>query len=262
LREIVPEDVDISKKRSKKLWILIVSIVIIVVVVLATVLYLVVLRPASPLRILSVSISPENPTSSDRVTIVAHVEGGSSLFGPSVNIHHGAYFGDGGSGGGSMIPIGNNRYQSQMRRTIADGTEVWFIVAASTNTEGPIFSENYTFQVGEVIRDGPSDLTIEDVTQSPQEPTSLDTVVVTARIVSKSNITEVRLIDMRFFRFGGGGGSGGMQLESTDNYTGEITAHGPGGGGFERGTIHFYRVVAIDETGNTAVSEVYWFTVV
>lgn len=261
MREIVSEDVDMSKKRSRKLWILIGSIIIIVVIVLATVLFLLVLRPATPLRILSVSISPENPTSSDKVTIVAHVEGGSSLFGPSVDLRHEVYFGGGGSMG-PMIPIGNNRYQSQTRRPFADGTEVWYIVSASTDTEGPIFSENYTFQVGEVIRDGPSGLTIEDVTQSPQEPTSLDTVVVTARIVSKSNITDVSLFYMRFHRHGGGGGGGGMHLESTDNYTAEIGAHGPGGEGFERGIIHFYRVVAMDETGNTAVSEVYWFTVV
>ena len=59
-----------------------------------------------------------------------------------------------------MRPMGDNRYQLQIRSSFPDGAEVWFVVSAATDSEGPVLSENYTFQVGEVIRDGPSGLII------------------------------------------------------------------------------------------------------
>ncbi len=258
LNEISAQDAHFEKKRSRRLWLVIGSIVLVVLIVLAFAAYLII--TASPPRILSVSFSPENPSPGEKVTVTAHVEGGSFLSSLSVRLCFGTYLSDGGGGGGTMRPMGDNRYQLQIRSSFPDGAEVWFVVSAATDSEGPVLSENYTFQVGEVIRDGPSGLIIEHVAQSPEEPTSLDTVIVTARIVSASNITDVELVCMSFTRHGSGGGSGFMDLVSGDNYTAEIVSTRPGGIS-ERGTVHLYRVAAMDETENTAVSEVYSFAI-
>ena len=94
--------------------------------------------------------------------------------------------------------------------------------------------------------------------------TAMDTLMdITARVVSLSNVTRVQLLLFSFMRSGGGGGGGEPLLETDlDTYTGTIRPFGgPGGSGFERGTIFRYRLAAIDESGNTAVTATSTFTI-
>lgn len=235
------------------------AIICVVLFVTAVLAYLIFFAPSTPISAVSVSISPEDPVPGDRVTIIADVEGGDSLLGPSASADYTTHFGMGGSGGGTMRSIGGGRYEFEIRHPLSNGSVVWFLVSASTRDRGPVFSEPYTFQVGSVMMDGPSGLRIENVTVVPGNPTS-DTVTVSATVTSNSNVTEIRAPAMYFTKFGSGSVSGPMSHVHGDIYTAQISL-GFSGRTFPSGATCFYRIGATDESGNHALSEVYSFIV-
>jgi len=86
-------------------------------------------------------------------------------------------------------------------------------------------------------------------------------VKVSAKITSNVNITRMGLEYMKFYPHGSGGGSGGTSGSKNDTFEGEINLEGFDGEGHEKGTRVFFRVIAQDETGNTAVSQTHSFTI-
>ncbi len=253
-------DSQLKDRRSGRFWIVIAAIICVVLLVTAVLAYVVFFAPSVPISAVSVSISPENPVPGDRVTIIADVEGGDSLFGPSAKADYTTHFGIAGSGGGSMRSMGGGRYEYEIGYPLSNGSVVWFVVSASTRDRGPVFSEPYTFHVGTVVMGGPSGLKIENVTHVLGDPTSSETATLSATITSSSNITEVRAPAMYFTRFGSGSVSGPMSHVNGDIYTAQISP-GFSGRRFPSGATCFYRVGATDESGNHALSEVYWFIV-
>jgi len=211
--------------------------------------------PPAP-QILAVSWTPQSPGPGDVITVVARVTPATL----TVDLQGLSYFESGWSGGGSMIPLGDGRFQAQIGPFV-EGAEVWFVVSVSTREVGPTLSEHVVFQVGQVLRGGPSGIRIDSVTLDPALPSVLDNPVVTARVNSSVAITQVEFASMRFQRGGGGGGSGRAFESSPGLYRGDFGPAGPGGRGFERGTVFFYRFAARDATGNTAVSEIQTFVV-
>ena len=216
------------------------------------------LQPGPPLRILSVAVSPERPAPGETVTVVATVQGGTLLMPASASITFATFFGDGGSGGGSMAHIGDNRYQRTLG-PFANGTEVWFVVSAATGSEGPAISPEMTLDVGAVVRNGSSDIAIAQVTRIPANPDPLDTVVVTAQVTSNSTMLQVSFSWMAFYRNGQGGGGGGMLQDPSGNWTtGRMLM--PDVMPRFSGTVFLYRIAAIDGTRNTVTSAVYNYT--
>lgn len=270
MKELSEDNSHLKSKYSRKVWMVIGTVaVVLAILYIAAVIMLVDTRPASsPPQILDVYVSPEHPTSSDDITVTAHVVSDSSAY-LQVGINYCSFFSSSRSGGSTMLPIGNDLYEIEMTRygiPFPDGTEVWFMVIASVGYGDAVISDSYTFQVGEVLRNGPSGLTIHQVTHTPQEPTTEDDIVVTATIFSDAEITDVELSYMHFLGAYSGSGSSTMIFESGDNYTGEIAPYEPfppmpSDGGFSEGQVFYYRVAAMDETGNTALSDVYTFTI-
>ncbi|HYS71190.1 MAG TPA: hypothetical protein VEM95_02095 [Thermoplasmata archaeon] len=248
------------------------TIVIVAVVLAATgaVAY-VLTRPEAPLRILSIDISPDPAVPGTAIVVDVHAEGGSALSPLSVELHYASFFAGGGGGGGTMEDRGGGHFTSDLP-ALENHTEVWLFAYAYTRSQGPVFSSHLVFPVGTILRGGASGLAFTNVTQVPERPGPLDTVKVTARVDSAATITEVRSafawLHMSFGSFGAtsfssGGGEGPVQEASPGVYTTAFPGMGgaPGGGGFEHGTVWFYRLTAADDTGNVAGTDILSFTV-
>src|SRR5256886_2981608 len=147
----------------------------------------VLLQPGPPLRIMSVAVSPGRPAAGETLTVVATVQGGTFLKPASASLTFATFFGDEGSGGGSMVSSGENRYQGRLG-PFTNGTEVWFVVSAVSGSEGPVISSQMNLDGGTGVRDGPAGIAIAQVTRIPTNPDPLDIVVVTAQVTSQSKI--------------------------------------------------------------------------
>src|SRR5207244_6463092 len=117
-----------SEERSGKRRLLALPSFLVAVGVGVTLITYVLLQPGPPLRIMSVAVSPGRPAAGETLTVLAMIQGGTLLKPASASITFATFFGDGGSGGGSMVPIGDTRYQGQLRPFIS-GTEVWFVAS-------------------------------------------------------------------------------------------------------------------------------------
>ena len=75
-------------------------------------------------------------------------------------------------------------------------------------------------------------------------------------IVKKEDFVKVTLESMRFYEDGGSGSGGGpMWSDGNGTYEKRISTQD-----YKSGTRVFYRITAKDESGNTAVTPVYTFT--
>jgi hypothetical protein len=152
---------------------------------------------------------------------------------------------------GTATSIDNNKYSFTFPHPFEDGTEKWYIIRA-----GDKISEVYFLQVGHVERSNITSLAITDVIQTPEKPTTAtSSVEISAKVTSNVTISEVTLEHMRFYEHGHGGGYGSMQSHGNDTYEDGICSEY-----YESGTQVFYRITAKDESGNTAVTPVYTFT--
>jgi len=249
------------------------TIVIVAAVLAATgaVAY-VLTRPEAPLRILSIDISPDPAVPGTAIVVDVHAEGGSALSPLSVELQYTSFFAGGAAGGGTMRDRGGGHFTSDLP-AFENHTEVWLFAYAYTRSQGPVFSNHLLFPVGTVLRGGASGLAFTSVTQVPERPDPLDTVEVTARVDSAANITEVRGVfiwfHMSFGSFGSvsyssGGGEGFVEEASPGVYITMFPSMGGpsgGGAGFEHGSVWFYRLTAVDDTGDTVGTDIRTFTV-
>ena len=201
--------------------------------------------PSGDINIISVSQTPENPLPGDTITVIAEISGGSPFLGTSASLHYS------GRMVGAVNSIDDNKYSFTFPHPFEDGTEKWYVISA-----GDKISEVYILQVGHVERSNITSLAITDVIQTPEKPTtSTSSVDISAKITSNVTISKATFEDIRFYENGGGGGSGTMWSDGNGTYESGILTKD-----YKSGTWVFYRITAKDESGNTAVTPVYMFT--
>ncbi|MEA1999603.1 MAG: hypothetical protein U9N61_09840 [Euryarchaeota archaeon] len=235
-----PGDITSTVKENKRT---IVSIAAVLVIIIGIGIWG--FTPSGDINIISVSQTPENPQPGDTITVIAEISGGSPFLGVSASLHNSRRM------EGTVTSIDNNKYSFTSPHPFEDGTEKWYVIRA-----GDKISEAYILQVGHVQRSNITSLAITDVIQTPEKPTTATSSVgISAKVTSNVTISEVTLEHMRFYEHGSGGGYGTMQTHGNDTYEDSIHSQC-----YESGTRVFYRIIAKDESGNTAVTPVYTFT--
>ncbi len=236
-----PGDITSTVKESKRTIVFIVAVLVIIAGICIWGF-----TPSGDINIISVSQTPENPQPGDTITVIAEISGGSPFLGVSASLHCS------GRMEGAVTSIDNNKYSFTFPHPFEDGTEKWYVIRA-----GDKVSEVYILQVGHVERSNITSLAITDVIQTPEKPTTAtSSVEISAKVTSNVTISEATLEHMRFYEHGGsGGGYGTMQPHGNDTYEDSIHSQY-----YESGTRIFYRITAKDESGNTAVTPVYTFT--
>ena len=217
--------------------------------ILATVLPRPVFPPPPPLAIQSVTISPDPPAPDAPVIVTVQLShGGTSV---AVGLGYVAGFGSRSSGGLGLTPAAARTFRGSIG-PFQSGTEVWYVVIATAPGEDPVQSDYSVFRVGPVLRGGPSSLAIANVTRSPIQPSPFDSVTVRAEVRSNWTLTAV---DLQSLEIGPGFAFGMFSLMDPDggNYT-RLLYPTPE-------TRVAYRVIAQDETGNTAISAVFTYVV-
>ena len=200
--------------------------------------------PSSDINIINVTQTPENPEPGDTVTVIAEIAGGSPFLGVSASLYCS------GRRAGTVTSVDKNKYSFTFAYPFEGGTEKWYMIRA-----GDKISEVYIIQVGHVERSNKTSLAITDVIQTPEQPTpATSSVLISAKVTSNVSISEVTLEHMRFYERGRGGGYGPMRSHGNDTYEYRICTE------YKSGTQVFYRISAKDESGNTAVTPVYSFT--
>jgi len=201
--------------------------------------------PSGDINIMNVTQTPENPEPGDTITVIAEIAGGSPFLGVSASLYCS------GRRAGTVTSVDKNKYSFTFAYPFEDGTEKWYMISA-----GDKISEVYIIQVGHVERSNITSLAITDVIQTPEQPaTATSSVDISAKVTSNVSISEVTLEHMRFYEHGRGGGYGPMRSHGNDTYEDSICTEY-----YESGTQVFYRISAKDESGNTAVTPVYSFT--
>ena len=201
--------------------------------------------PSGDINIIRVSQTPENPLPGDTITVIAEISGGSPFLGTSASLHYS------GRMEGAVTSIDDNKYSFTFPHPFEDGTEKWYVISA-----GDKISEVYILQVGHVERSNITSLAITDVIQTPEKPTTAtSSVEISAKVTSNVTISKVTLERIRFYEDGGGSGSSSIWSDGNGTYEKRISTQD-----YKSGTWVFYRITAKDESGNTAVTPVYTFT--
>jgi len=207
----------------------------------------------SEVKILSVTQSPENPKPDDEITITVTAESCSGC-----DFNYESYFAGGSRGSRTMTKSGSGRYETKIG-PFDEGTEVWYMLSASGYGGSFVVSDDYTIQIGEVERSNITALSISNVHQSPQDPTTEDSIVtITSDITSDVYLTDIWFEYMHFKSHGcgGGGGGGTMSYKAGNTFEEQIYIEN-----YDKGTKIFYRIATQDESGNTAVSPTFGFEI-
>jgi hypothetical protein len=235
-----PGDITTAVKENKRK---IVSTVAVLVIIAGICIWG--FTPSGDINIINVTQTPENPEPGDTITVIAEIAGGSPFLGVRASLHCS------GRRAGTLTSVDKNKYSFTFAYPFQDDTEKWCMIRA-----GDKMSEVYIIQVGHVERSNITSLAITGVIQTPEQPaTATSSVDISAKVTSNVSISEVTLEDMRFYEHGSGGGYGPMRSHGNDTYEDCICTEF-----YESGTQVFYRISAKDESGNTAVTPVYSFT--
>jgi len=208
---------------------------------------------SGPLRVASVS-APDAVAAYEPIEVRVSLAG--QVVGPlNVNLQYAAYFGTISAGAQAMTPVGGRTFEATIPG-FPDGTEVWMVAGATSGTREPVISESYTVQVGTVPRSGPSGLSISDVSHFQSMPDPQMPVTVEATVQSFSPITHVDVAYMAFCPERVAMPiDPPMTMAAPQRYTITITTPEPCS--FAPSATLLYRVIAVDASGNTAVSDVF-----
>lgn len=205
-----------------------------------------------PLRIASVTHAPDQPQPGQPIAVTVQVAG--EIVGTTtVRIQYAAYFAVVASGGGAMTPVGSRTY-TEVLPSFPDGTEVWYVVGVSVPGRDPILSDSVAVDVGTVLRGGESGLRVVDVRHTPEQPWFGEPITVEAVVSSRAAVAEVDIAYMSFCREATIPIDPPMVPAAPTVYTFTIEPDGPCAR--SPGSVLLYRVLAVDVTGNTAVSDV------
>jgi hypothetical protein len=246
---------------TKRKYLIIISLVI-AIVLIGSLLYGVYLKMQEDgredkVKIINVSHEPENPLPGQKITITAIAENSSEC-----NIQWRSYFTEGRNGGWSMGSIGDGKYVYETSSGFENGTEVSYRVCAIGSDSTFAVSNEYTIQIGEVERSDITTLSISDVQHSPQNPTKDDMYLTfCADVTSNVTISNVELVSSYFTSTSGGSFGDKMMKKNGNTYEYLFLNNMPGIYPIPKGAMVFYKVVAQDESGNTAVSPSFSFTI-
>jgi hypothetical protein len=237
-----------------------INLIYIIVAILAAVSLILIwgFTPTDDIELVDITHTIDDSGAIGQIQVIAEITGGSPFGGASPRISYNSYF-SGGSAGGSrpMESIGNDRYSTDLYGS--NGTEIWCLIIANNKVIG-----EYTIQVGDIERSDVSTLSITNVVQTPENPTSdISSVKITADIDSNVNISDVSFMKEIISPSGaisGGGGGGDTHVDNTYTFTISTYFGGMFGMGenqedpnFQSGSQVYYRIAAKDETGNTAI---------
>jgi len=223
----------------------------VIVFIVAAIILMWGFQSTGAITLISVTQTPEHPQAFDDITITAEISGGSPFGGAGVSFSYTTYFGEGSKGSSEpMRYIGDNKYTAILHDS--NGTEIWYFIRSGNNVLG-----EHTIQIGHIERSNKTSLAITNMTQVPEKPTS-ETTSITLTVNVTSNVT---VIDVLFIKeiispsgYHSSGGSG-MRKIHNNTYSETIYQYGFGNQyhNFESGTKIYYRIAAIDKSGNTAV---------
>ena len=155
-----------------------------------------------------------------------------------------------------MLPNGQGGFEGTIG-PFGPGTEVWFVVAASTSDQGPLLSNYTSFQVGDVYRNESAGLRVTNVSRSIQDPQPFDTVTVRADILGGLNLSQANVLTLEATRGIAFGFFNPMRRGGNNSYyEGEVFPPSLGGE-----TIVAYFVAVQDVSQNTAVSSLFTYRV-
>lgn len=241
-------------------YVIIISLVI-AIVLIGSLLYGVYLKTQEDSRerrvkIISVVHEPENPLPGQKITVTAVAENSSEC-----NIQWRSYFTEGRGGGWSMGSVGDGKYVYETYSGFENGTEVSYRVCALGHDGSIAVSNEYTIQIGKVERSDITTLTISNVHHSPQYPHNDINVTVWADVTSNVAVSKVEFVGIWFYSTSGGCIGDKMMKKSEATYEYVLFIKTPLIAGIPKGAIVFYKIVAQDESGNTAVSPIDSFEV-
>lgn len=212
--------------------------------------------PGGHLKINSVTVSPEQPSGQDTLTVTASLDYSSSTA-VSVNLYYETYFNQSGSGQGSMTRRGGGSFDTHIG-PFPDGTEVWLFVIAWQGGDMEYYA-NKTVQVGHVERGGASGLSICCISHTQTQPSPAGELDVSAQVSSSAAITDVVLLFDTYPQTDEpSAGTLRMEVTQPGNYSALLGPSGPFGGRILTNGEHYAcRVAARDATGNTALTEIF-----
>lgn len=210
---------------------------------------------------------PQNPSSGENVDVYATLSGGNEFFSPvySFEVIVFAYFNETRVCGVDMRHIEGDSYGARLG-SFPEGTELAFFFHADVQRFGifgsedfNLFSEPRVLTIGQVQKNGSSDLSVGDVTH---EIGPLGSTTFSVEIDSLAQIETAKLLVTRFHTYSSETGSGsGFRAEShnltklDDFYQTEVFRLMEPVQGDNFHIIVFYKVVVRDTTWNTGSSE-------
>ena len=208
---------------------------------------------SGPMRVDALS-APESVDDGEPINVRVTLAG--EVVGPlTVNLQYAAYFRTVSAGAQAMTPVGGRAFEATIPG-FPDGTEVWIVAGVTSGTREPVISESYTVRVGAVPRDGPSGLSVYDVTHFQDFPSPQSPVTIEATVQSGSPVTHV---DVAYMAFCAERVSTpidpAMTMAAPQRYSITITTPDPCS--WAPSATLLYRVLAVDASGNTAVSDVF-----
>ncbi|UCE37537.1 MAG: hypothetical protein JSW00_19125 [Thermoplasmata archaeon] len=203
-------------------------------------------------KITEVSQNPKYPKAGEEIIITVYVENCSG-----VEFNRMTYFMGGNVGGWGMDKVSDGKYETKIG-PFSNGTEVWYIVSASGYNDAIFVTEEYIIQIGEIERSDVTTLAILNIHHSPQNPTTKDSIVtITADITSNITLSLAWFGFAWFSRSEQSGRGGKMLYVSGNTYESQIYLPYEN----KKGTQVYYKIAAQDESGNTAVSPTFNFTI-
>lgn len=249
--------------KERKLWvfpvIVTVAAVIAAVAIAGVIIYMVGSSiEMGPAEIVSVTHTPQNPLPGEDITVIIEAKNASDC-----GLQYLMLFGD--MWNYTQLPdnFGSPRCELNIGAFL-NGTEVWYVVSVLGTDGKLVLSKNHTVQIGNVERSDITSLSISNVNHIPQNPTMADYLVnVSAEITSNATISYVTMEHVIVsFNMLSGIGSGFMYTHGGNIYSQRIDFYRY----FEYlsdldGAMIIFRIGAKDSSGNTALSEVFSFTV-
>jgi hypothetical protein len=208
---------------------------------------------SGPLRVASVS-APDSVAADEEIQVRVALAG--AVVGPlNVNLQYAAYFRIISAGSVAMTPVGGRVYEATLPG-FPSGTELWMVAGVTSGTREPVISQSHSIQVGTVPRGGQSGLSISDVSHSVGQFQQPMPVTIEATVQSFSPITHVDVAYMAFCAERSPVPvDPPMTMAAPQRYSITITTPDPCSWAVSATLL--YRVLAVDASGNTAVSDVY-----
>jgi len=245
-----------EEKKTKPVKLI--TIAVCIIAICATLGYYFLTRGGrGPARILEITHSPQNPLPGEKITITATIDNASGP--PHLNYTYYFARGSGGGGGGIWDSVIDGKYTKQLRGS-ENGTEISCFVIAWDDSDNLTISDEYIIQVGHVERSNITSLRISSVSHDPPpKPGTATSIKAYAKVQSDAPPIDVEIIVVRFGKHSSGGGSGGMFSQTENEYWHYISP--PLSSEWSSGTTVMFKIVAKDDTGNTACSEWTTFTI-